>query len=292
MMLNKTLDSKHKQLLDQQGTPNGTPESSDDEDEEDPLGCWSNVKIKTNIKILKAKQVTNSDDKAPQTNEKNKKTLKTPKEDEVAGIWSIDSQSGIKRTEFIKPAAIMSTQYPTPQAAEVYPYRLRLQYQAIPTNTPPSSTETLCGDTLNPPTILCCDVQDINQSKSNMPLPAASASPKQTAVLMGENGQAEEQHCWWNWGSPLSSPKSATIVSKKHKPNYSEGKMKHVAQQRGKETDLEELAKRSAELKIKAWEVHRTQAQVNLLAKKEAILGKAATSARTRADFYAKLRVE
>ena len=39
--------------------------------------------------------------------------------------------------------------------------------------------------------------------------------------------------------------------------------MKHVAQQRGKETDLEELAKRSAELKIKAWEVHRAQAQVN-----------------------------
>ena len=100
--------------------------------------------LKPNIKIIKAEQVTIQDDKAPQTQKKYPKTLKNPKEDEMAELRYIEAHSGIRTTEFTKPADIMSTQNPTTDPAEVC--QQRLHYQPKPTDKTPSSTETFCGD--------------------------------------------------------------------------------------------------------------------------------------------------
>ena len=137
MMLNKTLDSKHKQLLDQQGTPNGTPESSDDEDGEDPMYEDYTLEVgrlpkvndtinqvetpKTNKKNKKADQFAPDEEMASYiSTRKNQKTLKNPKDEEDAEPRRIqEAQRKDEETEKTKPAAVMSTPYCHQPAAEV-----------------------------------------------------------------------------------------------------------------------------------------------------------------------------
>ena len=105
-MYRLTLNSKRKFLVKQQGTPSGTPESSEDED------C-ANQPYSHDYKIakknIKAEQVTVLDDKASQTLEKKFKNLKSPKDDELTELRRKEAQPGINTPPLTKPAAHMST---------------------------------------------------------------------------------------------------------------------------------------------------------------------------------------
>ena len=214
-----TLKGKRRKLENQQGTPIGTPNSSDSEEDEDPPGSYNvanTVKVESNLldgtktlkpqkKIEKAARVTDLDDKALQLQDKNQKKLKKPKEEELIEPREKEAWSGYMTT---KPAAFMSTHYLEPAAADVF--KEGLHHQSNPTPTIPSSPEEIREYKLNPPLILCCDVRDLEQSSTAMPRPAVSASLKQTAVSMEKDEPTEEEYRLEERGSPLPSPLLST----------------------------------------------------------------------------------
>ena len=198
-MYRLTLNSKRKFLVKQQGTPSGTPESSEDED------CANQPyshDYKIAKKIIKAEQVTVLDDKASQTPEKKFKNLKSPKDDELTELRRKEAQPGINTPPLTKPAAHMSTSNPKPPAAEVFKGRRKHQTKLIPT---PTITKGVRNVMLKPSMILSRDNSVLGRPTTLASQPAVTASLKRNPVSMDGSELEEEDDAWCRWGSPLPS---------------------------------------------------------------------------------------
>lgn len=215
----KTLNSKLKILENQQGTPNGTPESSDDELSEESLFSYNyedltnaeriihdDIIFKTESKNIKADQVTIPDDKAPQTQEKNYKTQKTHKDEELAGLWSREAQSGIETTSSTIPAVLMSSLNLIQPAAAVS--QESPQKPPTPITTKPIERRLFFEEKLKPQVILSSDGSGLEKSTPPKSPHVSTASSRWGPVLTEGGEQEDEGYKWWEWGSPLPSPRA------------------------------------------------------------------------------------
>ena len=234
-ILELILASKEKTLELQQDNWTATPPSSDDEDatseEEETSGHedgWSLCPIVEDsdddsiLKILKAERVNYAEDQALQTLQKNYKTLKSIKDEDLAETRAIESRPWEKVSTSTIPAASMSNLHPTPPAAEVSnrlasnetilttpSQNLERILQAVekPTSTKGSSsitTEAHCGEKHIPSAIFCCENREVSASTESW----SAAADVNICAAVSTEGNVELKEQWKPSNTPSEERRS------------------------------------------------------------------------------------
>ena len=133
------------------------------------------------------------------------KYKKTHKEEELAGLWSWEAQSGIEITSSTIPAALIPSHNLILPAAEVF--QESPQNPPTPTATKPIERRPVSGEKLKPPVILSSDKSDLEKSTPPKS-PQSTASSRRGTVLTEGSEQEDEVYRWEKLGNPTPSPRA------------------------------------------------------------------------------------